>query len=154
MRRQSRLRVEPWVDIFPFLLGRAFIEAAQRLPRCTFRTERFPCFFAGTFIEARPRAGTEEPEARRSFPSPFGGAFIEARFSPRTRRPTSLFPFLLGRAFIEVTAFRRSCRGSRQRFPFLLGRAFIEAPVLSRITHRPHYFPSFLEGPSLRVVPP
>ena len=62
---------------------------------------------------------------------------------------TGTFPFLLGRAFIEV-AWLLIWRCTTAPFPFLLGRAFIEAQVgVVKEVERSH-FPSFLEGLSLR----
>lgn len=40
----------------------------------------FPSF-SETFIEARPRAGTEGAGGAKEFPFPVGGAFIEARMT-------------------------------------------------------------------------
>ena len=51
LRRQSRLRVEPWVDIFPFLLGGAFIEASKMRRASSSVSARFPFPIWRTFIK-------------------------------------------------------------------------------------------------------
>ena len=61
-----------------------------------------------------------------------------------------LFPFLLGRAFIEA-GNQQSPPCPTSKFPFLLGRAFIEAPVPFMLYRISQNFPSFWEGLSLRL---
>ena len=60
---------------FPFLFGRAIIEAGSG-PRSSARREYFPSFFGGAFIEASDQH--HEPHQLPSFPFLLGRAFIEA----------------------------------------------------------------------------
>ena len=76
LRRHLPCRAGTVSTGFPFLLGRAFIEALRSLLQYEPLTTRFPFLFGGAFIEAAPAATA----------SPF----------------TTIFPFLLGRAFIEA----------------------------------------------------
>ena len=62
--------------IFPFLFGRAFIEAQQAAERGG-GTVQFPFLFGRAFIEAKG-LGFGLRLASRRFPFLFGRAFIEA----------------------------------------------------------------------------
>ena len=53
-----------------------------------------------------------------------------------------VFPFLLGRAFIEAAALKIH-RGRRLPFPFLFGGAFIEAMHILPIGKMLQDFPAF-----------
>ena len=68
---------KPMTTKFPFLLGRAFIEAETQ--------------------QATPSEG------RNAFPFLLGRAFIEAQVNEAPEAYMSTFPFLLGRAFIEAS---------------------------------------------------
>ena len=59
---------------FPFLFGRAFIEAGEHHRNSELHPE-FPFLFGRTFIEAAQ--GKRFAKAWLSFPFLFGGAFIE-----------------------------------------------------------------------------
>ena len=157
----------------------------------------FPFLFGRAFIEACDVFGVHDD--RIKFPFLFGRAFIEATWRPLRHGFAPAFPFLFGRAFIEAPALRE-CNYARpwhfpsfseglslrhlhhehedkiQRhfpsfseglslrlklgdtamlsargFPFLFGRAFIEAPgIAQRCQREGPYFPSFSEGLSLR----
>ena len=63
-------------DLFPFLFGGAFIEAALD-PKSNGDLRKFPFLFGGAFIEAFPAIETYSMAPQ--FPFLFGGAFIEAR---------------------------------------------------------------------------
>ena len=112
------------------------------------KTDEFPFLFGRAFIEAhRRRRSSQNPLP--GFPFLFGRAFIEAPSSWHVLKPSTQFPFLFGRAFIEATNHSFYTPGSldfpsfseglslrrRERehsvligdgFPFLFGRAFIE----------------------------
>ena len=108
---------------FPFLFGRAFIEALLH-PVESGVVEHFPSFSEG--LSLRPGNGEGWFDIYE-FPFLFGRAFIEAPRRVGPRRWFSTFPFLFGRAFIEACSLIRSGR------PCIL------------------YFPSFSEGLSLRL---
>ena len=158
--------------VFPFLLGRAFIEVTEFSEASTPNTEEFPFLLGRAFIEVRPPGGVVQVE-RNDFPSFWEGLSLRCLRALRHRFGRMGFPFLLGRAFIEVSSYTSS-RFHSTRFPFLLGRAFIEVPgktaryqrytafpfLLGRafieVTHAAlarvfrENFPSFWEGLSLR----
>ena len=84
---------------FPFLVGRAIIEAGSG-PRSSARREYFPSFFGGAFIEASDQH--HEPHQLPSFPFLSGRDFIEDLLHPVSLVHILRFPFLFGRAFIEA----------------------------------------------------
>lgn len=88
-------------------------------------TSAFPFLFGRAFVEAF--ATGLGHGSRRGFPFLFGRAFIEAFMVKVGGRPGIRFPFLFGRAFIEVPAQGSPQQRRRVQFPFLMGRAFIEA---------------------------
>ena len=110
--------------VFPFLLGRAFIEVAKK---------------------------AEPKNEEKKFPFLLGRAFIEVRPGSLPCLVRTVFPFLLGRAFIEVHYTVSLRVWGWEKFPFRLGRAFIEV-TLQRAEHdgELEHFPSFWEGLSLR----
>ena len=120
------------------------------MPHCSSHSSpRFPFLFGRAFIEAP--FGARYRHGRTKFPFLFGRAFIEAPFGARYRHGRTKFPFLFGRAFIE--ALNKKTIVLSWVFPFLFGRAFIEAEAATRHLEDDDYFPSFLEGLSLRHSP-
>jgi len=112
---------------FPFLLGRAFIEAS--LTR-RWRPSRllFPCFFVGTFIET----GLWK----------LARLILQATFLRPGRGP-----------FIEVLR-KRSLTALSVKFPVLFGGTFNEGTPWRACLRVNGYFPSFSEGLSLRAAHP
>ena len=82
MRLQNFIRQRLHFLAFPFLLGRAFIEAASP-PTAYPSRQRFPFLLGRAFIEAPHLAPTSSDPAE--FPFLFGGTFIKdsLRCSPR-----------------------------------------------------------------------
>ena len=68
------------------------------------RTLSFPFLFGRAFIEAP--AETSHHQSRGPFPFLFGRAFIEAPVRWASKITTDVFPFLFGRAFIEASTMR------------------------------------------------
>ena len=141
--------MKPTVATFPFLFGRAFIEARSPPVPTLASRRRFPFLFGRAFIEAVRRKGFDPVET--DFPSFSEGlslrqfiVFSDTSGSgdfPSFSEGLSLrplpgealtvvrkFPFLFGRAFIEAS-FNLIHTGDEVVFPFLFGRAFIEAEV-------------------------
>ena len=84
---------------FPSFLEGLSLRPMAREGRTVSR-QLFPFLLGGAFIEAE----SEREKARGfvEFPFLLGGAFIEARAIPAHRLRGLLFPFLLGGAFIEA----------------------------------------------------
>ena len=134
---------------FPFLLGRAFIEAPALRRRYPSAAHDFPSFSEG--LSLRDGGLHHQVRQGREFPFLLGRAFIEGAWWGRIQTPGSTFPFLFERAFIEARppvncgilrcgSFPFFWEGLSLRlsslraagalplgFPFLFGRAFIEA---------------------------
>ena len=89
----------------------------------------FPFLWGRAFIEARSSAG--QKTTRTAFPFLLGRAFIEAVRNSLLKQNGRRFPFLLGRAFIEAS-ISDSPHPNAPDFPFLFGGAFIEAGLLGR----------------------
>ena len=84
---------------FPFLFGRAFIEARRPLPWLRPRRRHFPSFLEGLSLRQIPhilRARTTG-----NFPS-FLEGFSLRRAGGSRERGGALFPFLFGGVFIEA----------------------------------------------------
>ena len=108
----------------------------------------FPSFWEGLSLRLQV-IGLGNRFVIQHFPSFWEGLSLRQRESRQLPHWRALFPFLLGRAFIE--AISKFPGGAYEaEFPFLLGRAFIEAAHLRRPAHRALHFPSFWEGLSLR----
>ena len=125
LRLNTIWRLLPGVILFPFLFGRAFIEACTRrgIP---VRVLTFPFLFGRAFIEA-VSGNTKAEERDGHFPS-----FSEG--------------LSLRHSGLRFATYRVNWK-----FPFLFGRAFIEAPQPPSWTgSSPSHFPSFSEGLSLR----
>ena len=133
---------------FPFLFGRAFIEAREHL-RHDRVPLRFPFLFGRAFIEAPSQ------EARYDSPQVHFPSFLEGLSLRRTSLNSSvgrlIFPFLFGRAFIEAgtSGFRGGCRGY---FPSFLEGLSLRREDMERLAVHDAHFPSFLEGLSLRLL--
>ena len=87
-------------SIFPFLFGRAFIEAPRRLARYREEVAEFPFLFGRAFIEAAQRV--YGCDMLRDFPSFSEGLSLRQRKPPVPPPTEGGFPFLFGRAFIEA----------------------------------------------------
>ena len=122
MRRCPGPGARRWAG-FPFLLGRAFIEAPPAFT-CTSRSCSFPFLLGRAFIEARSGVGTDLYYGE--FPFLLGRAFIEAQSPNRDALGALDFP-----SFWEGLSLRRGRDPCLHRpwepFPFLFGGAFIEA---------------------------
>ena len=103
---------------FPFLFGRAFIEAPSQEARYDSPQVHFPSFLEGLSLR------------RTSLNSSVGRL---------------IFPFLFGRAFIEAgtSGFRGGCRGY---FPSFLEGLSLRREDMERLAVHDAHFPSFLEG--------
>ena len=134
--------------VFPFLFGRAFIEATE-FWEGMLKATAFPFLFGRAFIEARNRHAGHNDYG--DFPSFSEGLSLRLCMMPTYSSSFSIFPFLFGRAFIEAgVAFCFVVVAGG--FPFLFGRAFIEASLRTVLSFRMMHFPSFSEGLSLRPV--
>ena len=107
-----------------------------------FVIQHFPSFWEG--LSLRQRESRQLPHWRALFPFLLGRAFIEAISKFPGGAYEAEFPFLLGRAFIEAFRFW-NIWGGGGKFPFLLGRAFIEAVTAHTAPKPQHSFP-FLSG--------
>ena len=162
---------ETTTPAFPFLFGRAFIEASTRANPSGIGAAYFPSFSEG--LSLRPVRGSWSVSARPPFPFLFGRAFIEAGSDLLGFLVRNNFP-----SFSEGLSLRRWILCLRQRyrtdfpsfseglslrrvysvtpgvrlspFPFLFGRAFIEARIAPAGGAAGGDFPSFSEGLSLR----
>ena len=85
---------------FPFLFGRAFIEAAYRV-EFSARNSTFPFLFGRAFIEAC-QAWRGAAEAIRDFPSFLEGLSLRLRGVGGPGEVHAAFPFLFGGTFIEA----------------------------------------------------
>ena len=84
------------------------------------------------------------------FPFLLGGAFIEASTPTFFRKKRINFPsFLEGLSLRHTQGYR--IVDTEYEFPFLLGGAFIEASHRRESLAWSVHFPSFLEGLSLRL---
>ena len=107
---------------FPFLLGRAFIEAVGHNKDAHNLGLDFPSFSEGLSLR-----------------------LTTLWLSAQQRH----FPFLFGRAFIEAPELVEGLN-LQIAFPFLFGGAFIEARGIRTVSLMLPNFPSYLEGLSLR----
>ena len=80
---------------------------------------KFPFLFGRAFIEAPNTAVTAGRSTR--FPFLFGRAFIEANETQRKAIYAFVFPFLFGRAFIEARRMRGLGLGAGISLPFRKG---------------------------------
>ena len=112
---------------FPFLFGRAFIEARRSAIISLSATANFPFFLEG--LSLRLDRVAVIVRQRRDFPSFFGMGFIEARLCMPPWQPTSSFPSFWEGLSLRPTVPRPGRSVSAPEFPFLFGRAFIEAPT-------------------------
>ena len=109
---------------------------------------RFPFLFGRAFIEARRVRGRRTQKIK--FPFLFGRAFIEATYFDMLREKVSDFPSFSEGLSLRLRISRRA-RLCWLKFPFLFGRAFIEAGVIAGgARYATVNFPSFSEGLSLR----
>ena len=134
--------------IFPFLFGRAFIEAPRLIRNGARDAADFPSFSEG--LSLRHSEHVTAARLDRQFPFLFGRAFIEATSAGFPGFMEGAFPFLFGRAFIEADAVATALAPRACNFP-----SFSEGLSLRRSrTGMPrchsHHFPSFSEGLSLR----
>ena len=90
---------------------------------------KFPFLFGRAFIEAR--IFRSPPTIEAGFPFLFGGAFIEAGFLAYTGRGGEYFTSFPERLSLR-DGDAAVCNLGEDDFPFLLGRAFIEAHPVPR----------------------
>ena len=90
---------------FPFLFGRAFIEASPLAPT-TGNPIHFPSFWVG--LSLRRHAGLHVYFVAAGFPFLFGGAFIKAlrRAHPCLRGKHLIFPYSFVGTFPDVSPLR------------------------------------------------
>ena len=89
----------PNLGKFPFLFGRAFIEASSHTLAPDRNSPTFPFLFGRAFIEALIcRRGLDTRENFPSFSEGLSLRLVLAGFSIML----CIFPFLFGRAFIEA----------------------------------------------------
>ena len=84
---------------FPFLLGRAFIEAQLTWVFGAWIFGDFPSFWEGLSLRRYSRSSVFN---LRAFPCLFDGAFIEDSRRRREHRAGSGFPYNFGGTFIEA----------------------------------------------------
>ena len=111
------------LGVFPFLLGRAFIEAQAPSPPSLAPSQNFPSFWEGLSLR-------------------------RGRY-PCLHRPWEPFPFLLGRAFIEAKG-KPLRQKERIDFPSFWEGLSLRLGLAHGMSVAPHHFPSFWEGLSLR----
>ena len=116
---------------FPFLLGRAFIEARRSAIISLSATANFPFFLEG--LSLRLDRVAVIVRQRRDFPSFFGRGFIEARLCMPPWQPTSSFPSFWEGLSLRPTVPRPGRSVSAPDFP-----SFSGGLSLRRLRH-PHY---------------
>ena len=129
---------------FPFLLGRAFIEASVRTVERPVPVTDFPSFWEGLSL----RLGQRSRMARRldsDFPSFWEGLSLRPAKCRAGGFLDRRFPFLLGRAFIEAREYRTD-RTRNQNFPSFLEGLLLRPPVALHRVHDKTDFPCFFVG--------
>ena len=109
---------------------------------------RFPFLFGRAFIEAREHLRHDRVPLR--FPFLFGRAFIEAHQTHWVQEVWQIFPFLLEGVSLRPVASAEFVDG-HHRFPCFFVGTFIEALSPHPPRQPPQDFPSFLDGLSLRL---
>ena len=116
---------------FPFLFGRAFIEARRSAIISLSATANFPFFLEG--LSLRLDRVAVIVRQRRDFPSFFGRGFIEARLCMPPWQPTSSFPSFWEGLSLRPPVPRPGRPVSAPDFP-----SFSGGLSLRRLRH-PHY---------------